>query len=403
MMIRSLPFVFGWVCSRGAACLAACLLTVACGTKTGTETDNPLHDESPEPPPYESPSRFNPEDPAPPGCPPFPDDTPPQRGPYWTRTGSELVGVDARSGLLVFDASAPPQLERLSATPVNGYVRALTSADDTAFVVMDESPELATDSIPEADELATQLSLVAFDLSDPSAPERWDSLPLEGEFFGLRERDGVVWVVTTRPEERQPSCQLPWVGCYYPSRVELIVTGYQVGEGSLEAVASARLPMSMRAWMGQDGFVSITSEYDEEQGRQLPLSLHWARIADTEPATGTDPAAGTELVTGSVGLAALPSDNAPVDLVGERMFYFSQEDHGLPETLHVVDVGANEPTELVTVPELPPRSTWAHSSARTGCSSAARTFRARASSSSSPRTAARRSRRCPTATRWHCR
>ncbi len=354
MMSRNLPIVLWWMCSRGAACLAACLLLVACGTKAGTETDNPLHDESPEPPPYESPSRFNPEDPVPPGCVGFPDDTPPERGPYWTHTDSELVGVDRRWGLMVFDASAPPELRRLSATPLNGDVRALTSAGDIAFVVMDESPELATDVIPDADELATQLSLVPFDLSEPSAPERGDSLPLEGEFFALRERDGVVWVVTTRPEEREPSCQLPWAGCYFPSRVELIVTGYRAGEGELEPVASARLPMSMRAWMGRDGFLSLTSEYDEEQGRQVPLALHWARVDDTVLATGMDPDADPKLVTGSLELAAMPSDNAPVELVGERMFYFSQEDNGSPGTLHVVDVGTSEPTELVTVPDLPP-------------------------------------------------
>src|SRR5690606_30095473 len=153
----------------------ASLLGLCAACSAGPETDNPLDDQGPRPPTYESPPRFDRGDSVP-ACPPPSDDTGPERGPYWARSGELLVGVEPHLGLVVLDASDPALLVQVASMPLYGQVHAVAVHDGALAVVIDEAPAPPGDRIPTPEELELQLRLVHYDLTDASTPRRVGSV-----------------------------------------------------------------------------------------------------------------------------------------------------------------------------------------------------------------------------------
>lgn len=305
-------------------------LCTACSA--GTETDNPLDDEGPRPPTYESPPRFDRGDSAP-ACPPPSDDTGPERGPYWDRSGELLVGVEPHLGLVVLDASDPALLVQVASMPLYGQVHAVAVHDGALAVVIDEAPAPPGDRIPTPEELELQLRLVHYDLTDASTPRRVGSVDLDGAFWSLLEREGVLWVTRTPAALEEDSCQIPGTGCGYLDRTALVVQGFSFTSDGFAVGDSLQLPMNRRAWSSQDGFVSVTGDNDQSS----PLTLHVARID------------GDRAVVSEHRAEAPPRHGSPVGVVGSHLYYFTDSADGDASALHVVDVSEDAASELSVV------------------------------------------------------
>lgn len=327
--------------------LTAAVLAFGCAKsgepRAGTDTGNPVMDEPDSPPPYESPIDFNPNDEGPPGCPGPSDDTTPTRGPYAQVAGNLVVGVDRPHGLFAVDVSDLRTPELRGSLPLGGY--AVAAHEENVAVLTEEWPEVPTDELPSPSELdASTLRLVHVDVSDPDNLRRVGHVDLEGEPWRTFERDGVVWSMRATLAEREPSCNFPWQGCYYPARVGLVVEGYRFTPSGFEQVEAITLPMRQRAWAGRDGFVTATSMWDGEEDQ--PTGMVAAHFEG-------DGLAVSEFA-GELGPAYL----TPVGVEGNLLYFFTGTE---TFTLHVMDIGSAEMVQLAEVPGLPqPRPQSVH-------------------------------------------
>ncbi len=231
--------------------LAAFILLpfVACG---GTETDNPVIaiDD------YESPERFAPEEPAPPGCLPIDVDQQPMlpaRLPRAVALDGELwLGTDYR-GLSAAEGSAP--------SVVRGSIHELVQpAAGGLWVAATEPPALAQSELPGAGEFEPELHLVSLDVSDPSAPARVAQIALAGDYIQMLERDGVAWVLIARRIAEQRGCDAEEDLCGKPSYEAVELRGYRPSAAGFELIDEAELPFERRVWFGQDGVVTATAD-----------------------------------------------------------------------------------------------------------------------------------------------
>lgn len=321
--------------SRNCALLTALLLT-ACSQPSGTETDNPVV----QGPPYQSPPNFNPDDPIPPGCPPPSVDTQPTRGRYWVNIGETLlVGADYRGPLRVINVEAPQAPTLVATLPLEGNVLALASSGSHVAVVVQEPPDVPEDELSTEVELALVPRLVFFDLSEPKKPMRVAEADIDGEFWDLRARDGVVWLMSAKVA-LPDACRLPGQGCGYVTRTAMQVRGYQLASAGVDTIADVELPMEQRAWAADDGFVTETGSVEDGTHR-----LTVARIS------------GQTLEVSTFEGETSPIHGSPVGVVGETLYVFSGGDSD--STLEVIDLGDPVAAPLAEVTGLPARPTAA--------------------------------------------
>jgi hypothetical protein len=231
--------------------LAACILLpfVACG---GTETDNPviaIED-------YESPERFAPEDPAPPGCVPIDIDEQPMLPARLPRSlvsdGTTVLGTDYR-GLTATDGDGPPL--------VRGYIHELVQpTQGELWVAAIEPPALAQSELSGAAELEPELRLISLDVTNPAAPARTAQVALSGDYVRMRERDGVAWVLTARRSAEQRGCDAEENLCGYRYYEAVELRGYRPNAAGFELVGEAELPFERRVWFTEDGVVTATPD-----------------------------------------------------------------------------------------------------------------------------------------------
>lgn len=333
-------------CKLWCTAVALSAFAVGCEPHSGTETDNPVMEPGPEPPPppYESPIEWNPNDPGVPGCPGPGEDTGPTRGPEAALASGDLVvGVDRPLGLFVVDVSDPSEPRLRGTLPLGGY--AVAAHESNVAVLTEEWAEVPSDRLPSPAELdASTLRLVHVDVSDPNNPRRVGDVNLEGEPWRTFVRDGIVWSMRATLAEEEPSCNLPWQTCSFPVRTELVVEGYRFTDRGFERVEAITLPMNQRAWLGHDGFVSATSVW-EDRG-EVSTGMYVARFD------------GEQLGRSELAGELAPAFLTPVGVEGNLVLLFSGEERF---TLHVMDASGPELVELASVPDLPmPRAESVH-------------------------------------------
>ena len=258
---------------------ATCLVLVTGGCVKSGQTGSPAED----PPQYETPGRFSPEEGGgTPGGNPGVDsgNTPYRQGGDFAALldDTHLVVAAGGRGLLVFDVSEPGEPSLVGELRVIGQPLQLELdvAARVATLALEERTPIDEETIPDEPLPTSRQRIVTIDLSDPTRPERIAHVDVGGEFWQFERRGARYFVLALLNAAADAACEnggFDPLG-YGPGPRAMQVTGYELGANGFSELGVVELPTDGRyAFMAGDAYFAV-ADYHGTPPDRTP-SLGW--------------------------------------------------------------------------------------------------------------------------------